>query len=59
MDKERTMKKEEIALEILLKLLSKECAGSSNSYFKTDNGQAIDPEKVAETYNKILSILEK
>jgi len=52
------MDKKEIALEILLKLLSKECAGSSNSYFKNNNDQAIDPEKVAETYNKILSTLE-
>lgn len=51
------MKQEEIALQILLKMMEKELNALVNPNLSTKESPGLDPEKVAETYNKIFNRL--
>jgi len=53
------MKQEEIALQILLKLMDKELNSLVNPNLTKGDSPGLDPEKVAKTYNKIFKCISQ
>jgi len=55
------MTKQEVALQILLKLLSKDCDPSNNHHFKGENSSKVtplNPKQISEMFNEIVSTID-
>jgi len=53
------MTNDEIALQIMLKLIEGKADNINNSFRSEPNQSGVDPEKVAEFYCKLFNSLEK